>query len=122
MNLKVYLVLIGTAMCMMNDNQENLTEMGVLVSKSDPNVILLKDSVLITMIYDLGDVRSVYNEFISELESMSVILGKKECIENILIACRQSRFYIKEFVDSLNATSKYKRQAVLGVVGVGSQV
>ena len=110
-------MLVGTALCMMKNNQNTLSEMGILMSKSDSNVILLKDSVLVTLIYDLGDVRSMWNEYISELESMSVVLNKNDCIENILVACRQSRFYIKEFLDSLNTTSKYKRQAILGVVG-----
>ena len=48
---------------------------------------------------------------------MSAVLNKHECIEKILFACRESRFNIKQFIDSHNTTTKYKRQAILGVVG-----
>ena len=120
MYLYLYLVGIGTVMSIMDQNQESLNEIGVLVSKFEPNVVLIKDSILVTMIYKLSDLRFIFNNFIENLDTMTVSMEKNDCLEEILASSRQKRFFIKKFLDSINGTSRDKRQAVMGLVGLTS--
>ena len=77
MYLCLYLGSIGTTTCLMDQKQESLNEIGVLITKSEPNVVLLKDSILVTMVYKLTDVRGIFNNFIEQLDSISMGMGKK---------------------------------------------
>merc|ERR1712082_152411 len=86
--------------------------------KSENNVVLLKDSVLIPLVYSLKDLRSMYNNFIEHLDSLSNSMGKNECLEVILAGSRQKRYFIREFIESINGTMRVRRQAVMGMFGL----
>ena len=48
-----------------------LTKHGVILHKTNVKVFVLKDSVLVTFIYDTDEIRYIWNEFIEYSESLT---------------------------------------------------
>ena len=100
------------------ENEEfTLTKHGVIIHKSNLKVVVLKDSVLVTFIYDTDELRYSYNEFIEYLENLKVNLGEdNECLNNIIKECKLNRMHIRQwFNTTVDSIDRNKRQA--GILG-----
>ena len=99
-----------------------LTKHGVILHKSNVKVVVLKDSILVTFIYDTDEIRYSYNEFIEYLENLTVNLGEdNECLNNIIKECKLNRMHIRQwFNTTVDSIDRNKRQAGIlgGVVGL----
>ena len=107
------------------ENEEiTLTKHGVILHKSDVKVVVLKDSVLVTFIYDTDEIRYSYNEFIEYLENLTVNLGEDdECLNDIIKESKLNRMHIRQwFNNTIDIIDRHKRQAGIigGVVGLFS--
>ena len=85
-------------------------------------MVVLKNSVLVTFIYDTDEIRYSYNEFIEYLENLKVNLGEdNECLNNIIKECKLNRMHIRQwFNTTVDSIDRNKRQAGIlgGVVGL----
>ena len=98
-------------------NKSMLTKGGIVQVNSDTNVIVVRDSVLVTMIYDMNEVELMWNSYIESCESLVSSIGHNKCVEKVLSDSRESRFKIKEFLSLHKTNDKSKRQAFLDVIG-----
>ena len=73
---------------------------GIIQINTNSNVVVLTDSVLISMLYNTNEVEYMWNNFIEKGESVSASLGHNNCVEQILNNSRASRFKIKEFLNA----------------------
>ena len=97
--------------------QDNyLSKGGILKVNTEKQVIIQKDSVLVTMFYDMNEIELMWNKYIENGESLIASIGHNKCVEKVISDSRESRFKIKEFLNSHSSKIK-KRQALLGVLG-----
>merc|ERR1712236_203009 len=94
-----------------------LTKGGITIHNSNTNVIVVRDIVLVTMIYDMNDVELMWNDYIGSCESLISNIGHNKCVEKVLSDSKKSRFKIKEFLRLHKTNVKSKRQAFLGIIG-----
>merc|ERR1712082_538943 len=110
------MMILGLALAQEN-NMSMLTNAGILIINTKTNVIVVRDSVLVTMIYDMNDVELMWNNYIESVECLISNLGQNKCVEKVLSDSKESRFKIKEFLRLHKTKAKSKRQAFLGVIG-----
>ena len=91
-----------------------LSKGGIIIHNTDIEAIVVKDSILVTMVYNLNDLEYMWNVYIESGESLIAIIGKNSCINKVLSDSRESRFKIKQFIDKTRG--KDKRQ-VMGIIG-----
>merc|ERR1711895_89297 len=94
-----------------------LTKGGIIQVNSDTNVIVVRESILVTMIYDVNDVELMWNNYIESCESLISSIGHTKCVEKVLSDSRESRFKIKEYLRLHKTNIKSKRQPFLGIIG-----
>jgi len=64
--------------------QDNMVTVGgILKINLNKNVIIAKDSILITIIYDLSETELMWNEFIEKFENVIASLGNDRCLNKI---------------------------------------
>ena len=62
-----------------------LTKHGIILHKTDIKVVVMKDSVLVTFIYDTDELKYIWNEFIEYAESLAASIGEdNECLNSII--------------------------------------
>ena len=93
-----------------------VTKGGIIQVNYNTNVIVMRDSILVTMIYDMIEVEYMWNDYIESCESLISSIGHNMCVEKVLTDSRESRFKIKEFL-KLHKTNVNKRQAFFGIIG-----
>ena len=54
-----------------------LSNYGVLIHKTDTEVIVKKDGLIITFIYDPGELESYWNEFVEKSDHILQFIGTK---------------------------------------------
>ena len=109
---------MGTALSLIAFKDEYLNEKGILISRSDNNIVLIKDSVIVTLVYDVSSLRTMFNSYIEKLDGISANIGENECITELLLGARKKRFLVKDFLDNLNSSHREKRQAFSTIMGV----
>ena len=98
--------------------QDNMVTVGgILKINLNKNVIIAKDSILITIIYDLSETELMWNEFIEKCENVIASLGNDRCLNKIVQDSQESRFLIKKFVSQHKKGVKMKRQTLMGLIG-----
>merc|ERR1712239_31450 len=117
MRMPVWMMMVWGLAMAQDKNTSMLTNAGILIVNSKTNVIVVKDSVLVTMIYDLNDVELMWNNYIESCESLISNIGHNKCVEKVLSDSRESRFKIKEFLRLYKTNVKSKRQVFLGIIG-----
>ena len=91
---------------------------GVIQSNTDTQVIVNRDSVLITLLYDTQNIEYIWNEFIENGESLIGIIGNNLCVEKIIADSKVSRYKIKQFLREHENRNINKRQTFMGVLGL----
>ena len=109
---------MGTALSLIAYKDEYLNEKGILISRSDKNIVLIKDSVIVTLVSDVSSLRTMFNSYIEKLDEISANIGENECIIELLLGARKKRFLVKDFLDNLNSSHREKRQAFSTIMGV----
>ena len=80
-----FLLVIANLIPEIENEEITLTKHGVILHKSDVGVVVLKDSVLVTFIYDTDEIKFAYNEYIEYLENLRVNLGENdECLNDVI--------------------------------------
>ena len=119
-----FLLVIANLIPEIENEEITQTEHGVIIHKTDTKVVVLKDSVLVTFIYDTDEIKFAYNEYIEYLENLTITLGEDdECLNDIIKECKMNRMKIKNwFNHTINTIDRQKRQAGIigGVVGLFS--
>ena len=64
---------------------------GIIQINTNSNVVVLTDSVLVSMLYNTNEVEYMWNNFIESGESVIASLGHNKCVEQILNDSRGSR-------------------------------
>ena len=95
-----------------------LDKNGIVIERSDTNVILIKESIIVTLVYDVSTLKSIYNTFIEKLDSIHSNIGDNDCLTELLLGSRKKRFLIKEFIETLNSSHRKKRQAFSTLMGI----
>ena len=90
---------------------------GVIQENTGQDVLVMRDSVLATLVYEISEAEYMWNPFIANIENLIANVGENNCIKQVLNDCRESRFKIREFVSSHKSLNVEKRQAMLGVLG-----
>ena len=85
-----------------------LSKGGVIKINSEKNVVILRDNLLITLIYDTNTIKYMWNQYIENCESLISNLGESKCLKKVLNDSKESRYNIKEFIN-LHKTSKRER-------------
>merc|ERR1712239_96951 len=98
MRMPVWMMMVWGLAMAQDKTSSMLTNAGILQVNSNTNVIVVRDSVLVTMIYDMNDVELMWNNYIESVESLISNLG-------------QNKFKIKEFLRLHGTKAKSKRQA-----------
>merc|ERR1712239_36383 len=117
MRMPVWMMMVWGLAMAQDKTSSILTKGGIIRVNSTTNVIVVKDSVLVTMIYDMNDVELMWNNYIESCESLISNIGHNKCVEKVLSDSRESRFKIKEFLRLHKTNVKSKRQAFLGIIG-----
>merc|ERR1712082_41450 len=101
-----------------------LLKFGLLKTVNSNKVTLLQDSMIISFLFDPNEAKTIWNDFIANLDHLSNNMDNNECLREVLIECRSDRVKIKQIIEGYNATglSKIKRQAFLGAVGTLSSL
>ena len=118
MKILLLLVLIAYGISTMTYKDNDLDRNGVVIQRSDSNIILIKESIIVTLIYDISNLKSVYNKFIEKVDSIQSSTGDIDCLTELLAQSREKRFLIKEFIKTLNISQRKKRQAVSTIIGI----
>ena len=90
-----------------------LDKNGIVIERSDANVILIKESIIVTLVYDVSTLKSIYNTFIEKLDSIHSNIGDNDCLTELLLGSRKKRFLIKEFIETLNSSHRKKDKLFL---------
>ena len=115
----IYLMgLMGQTLSLITYKDISLNEKGILISRSEKNVVLIKDSIIVTLVYDISTLKTMFNSYIENLDEISANIGDNDCISELLLGARKKRFLIKDFIDNLNSSHRVKRQAFSTLMGV----
>ena len=114
MRIPVFMMMVWGLAMAQDKTSSMLTKGGIIQVNSNTNVIVVRDSVLVTMIYDMNDVELMWNNYIGSCESLISNIGHNKCVEKVLSDSRESRFKIKEFLRLHKTNVKSKRQAFFG--------
>ena len=117
MTSAVFMMIVWGLALAQDKTNSMVTKGGIIQVNSDTNVIVVRDSILVTMIYDMNDVELMWNNYIESCESLISSIGHNKCVEKVLTDSRESRFKIKEFLRLHKTNVKNKRQAFLGIIG-----
>ena len=110
--------LIGSTLSLITYKDTVLNENGIVIARSENNVVLIKESIIVTLVYDVSTLKSMFNTYIENLDTISANIGDNDCITELLVGARKKRFLIKDFIDNLNSSHRVKRQAFSTVMGV----
>ena len=77
-----------------------LSNGGVIKINTQKNVVILRDNLLITLIYDINTIKYMWNGYIENCESLISNIGHSKCLEKVLNDSRESRYKIKECMKS----------------------
>ena len=113
MTSAVFMMIVWGLAVAQEKTNSMVTNGGIIQVNSDTNVIVVRDSILVTMIYDMNDVELMWNNYIESCESLISSIGHNKCVEKVLTDSRESRFKIKEFLRLHKNSVKNKRQAFL---------
>ena len=94
-----------------------LTDAGVVVIDTGKEVIIDRDSILVTVVYDLTEVETMWNSFITSAESLSSSVGKNDCVSKIIADSRVSRYKIKTFLQAHRAKIVKRQALAAGLFG-----
>ena len=114
MRIPVFMMMVWGLAMPQDKTSSMLTKGGIIQVNSNTNVIVVRDSVLVTMIYDMNDVELMWNNYIESCESLISNIGHNKCVEKVLSDSRESRFKIKDF---LNKSKVRNKRQVLGIIG-----
>ena len=67
---------MGSALSLIAYKDEYLNEKGILMSRSDNNIVLIKDSIIITLVYDVSSLKTMFNSYIENLDEISANIGE----------------------------------------------
>ena len=82
MRIPVFIMIVwGLAM---SQDKTRLTKGGIIQVNSNTNVIVVRDSVLVTMIYDMNDVELMWNNYIESCESLITYRSKHVCRQSVV--------------------------------------
>ena len=118
MQILLLVVLIAFGISTMTYKDNDIDKNGVVIQRSDLNIILIKESIIVTLIYDISNLKSIYNNFIEKVDSIQSSTGDIDCLTELLAQSREKRFLIKEFIETLNISQRKKRQAFSTVIGI----
>ena len=61
-----------------------LSKWGIIIHNTDTDVIVVKDSLLVTVVYNLNDLEYMWNDYIESGESLIASIGKNNnCVNKI---------------------------------------
>ena len=82
----IWCCVFGSAICETHYEDNFLTKFGVLMHRSNIEIIVNKDSLIITLIYDAGEMSFYWNNFVERGEHLLQFIGKEnECVNQLLL-------------------------------------
>ena len=118
MEILCLMALIASTQSMITNKDTFLDKNGIVTERSARNVILIKESIIVTLVYDVSPLKSMFNVYIEELDSISSNIGNNDCLMELLSGARKKRFLIRDFIENLNNHDRVKRQAFSTLMGV----
>ena len=103
--------------CDWGETSSDIKKGGIIQTDYNKSIIINRNSILITVLYDIKHLNYVWNSQIEQGESLQGIIGKNHCIEKIIADMKISRFKIKEFLVEHEQKNVQKRQ-IMGVMGL----
>ena len=117
--MKITLMMIVTVLSLSLAQAQTsmLGKGGVIQINTDRNIVIVRDSLLVTFVYDMNAIEYMWNEYIENCESLISKIGHSKCVEKVLNDSRESRFKIKGFLRSHKSSKRERRQVFLGILG-----
>ena len=121
-----WVVLCYTIVGSHNQNQNEdilLSKFGIIIHRTDIEVIVDKESLLVNTVYDTRELRYVWNSFLEDGDALIEHIGyNNRCVNKVLEDGRSSREKIRRWLNTtLNATTiREKRQVVAMLGGMAS--
>ena len=96
---------------------------GIISHDKNMEIFINRDSVLVTIVYDLSVIKTIWNGYITESESLVSKIGVNKCVNKVLTESITSRNLIRKFLSDHKTKNRAKRQMLMGIVtGIGSMV
>ena len=96
---------------------------GIIKYDRSSNIIINRDSLVVTIVYDLAQVKGMWNSYISESEALIQSIGTNKCLSKVLSDSITSRVLIRNFLAAHRSENRVTRQAMLGILsGLSSLV
>ena len=99
-------------------SEDTVDSLGIIRTEIGSEAFLVKDSIIVTMLYNTTFIKKVFNTFIEEMEAIQTKLPGDDCLTEILTNAKNKRFYLKQFLDELSGNNRNERQLLLGAIGV----
>ena len=79
-----------------------LSKYGVLIHKTDTEVIVKNDGLIMTFIYDPGELSAYWNEFVEKSDHILQFIGNKNtCVNELISKARSNRNNMKNYTDTI---------------------
>merc|ERR1712002_705931 len=98
--------MLGCAVSNSHDEDVLLSKYGVLVHKTNTVVIVKNDGLIMTFIYDPGELSAYWNEFVEKAEHMLQYIGNEnECVNELISKAKINRNIMKNYTDTIGRSS-----------------
>ena len=79
-----------------------LSKYGVLIHKTDTGVIIKNDGLIITFIYEPGELSAYWNEFVEKSDHILQFIGTENtCVNDLIVKARSNRINMKNYTDTI---------------------
>ena len=99
---------------------DHLTQGGIMVINDDIKLEIVNDHVIIPIKLDIEVLKETLPNFISHLETLKVLVGKNQILENLLINAKLQADIVDSFFRNYNKSVRPKRQVIAAVGGIAA--